>query len=75
MDAELAPLAALIADPSRAAMLDALMGGGSLTAGELARRAGVAASTATEHLTRLEAGGLVVSERRGRVRRVRLAGA
>ena len=75
MDAELAPLAALIADPSRAAMLDALMGGGSLTAGELARRAGVAASTATEHLARLEAGGLVVSERRGRVRRVRLAGA
>jgi DNA-binding transcriptional ArsR family regulator len=75
MEADLAAVAALIADPSRAAMLDALNGGESLTAGELARRAGVAASTATEHLARLEAGGLVLSERRGRARHVRLAGA
>jgi DNA-binding transcriptional ArsR family regulator len=74
VQADLAAVAALIADPSRAAMLDAIGGGESLTAGELARRAGVAPSTATEHLARLEAGGLVVSERRGRARHVRLAG-
>ncbi len=75
MEADLAAVAALIADPSRAAMLDALNGGDALTAGALARRAGVAPSTATEHLARLEAGGLVVSERHGRARHVRLAGA
>jgi len=74
MEADLAAVAALIADPSRAAMLDALNGGDTLTAGALARRAGVAPSTATEHLARLERGGLVVSERRGRSRHVRLAG-
>jgi len=73
--ADLAAVAALIADPSRAAMLDALMGGETLTAGALAHRAGVAPSTASEHLARLEGGGLVASERRGRARHVRLAGA
>ena len=36
MEADLAAVAALIADPSRAAMLDALTGGEPLTAGELA---------------------------------------
>jgi DNA-binding transcriptional ArsR family regulator len=74
MEADLAAVAALIADPSRAAMLDALAGGAALSAGDLARRAGVAASTASEHLGRLEAGGLVVSARCGRTRQVRLAG-
>jgi DNA-binding transcriptional ArsR family regulator len=74
MDADLAAVAALIADPSRAAMLDGLTGGVPLTAGELARLAGVAPSTASEHLERLERGGLVVSERYGRSRHVRLAG-
>jgi DNA-binding transcriptional ArsR family regulator len=74
MDADLAAVAALIADPSRAAMLDALTGGEPMTAGALARLAGVAPSTATEHLARLERGGLVVSERHGRARHVRLAG-
>jgi DNA-binding transcriptional ArsR family regulator len=74
MEADLAAVAVLIADPSRAAMLDGLTGGMPLTAGELARLAGVARSTASEHLERLERGGLVVSERRGRSRHVRLAG-
>ena len=74
MEADLAAVAALIADPSRAAMLDALIGGEPMTAGSLARIAGVAPSTASGHLARLERGGLVVSERRGRARQVRLAG-
>jgi DNA-binding transcriptional ArsR family regulator len=74
MDVDLASVAALIADPSRAAMLDALLDGGRHSARELAVAAGIAPSTATEHLHRLEAGGLVVTERVGRRREVRLAG-
>lgn len=74
MDVDLAATAALIADPSRAAMLSALLSGGRHSARELAVAAGVAPSTATEHLHRLEQGGLVVCERVGRRREVRLAG-
>jgi DNA-binding transcriptional ArsR family regulator len=50
------------------------IGGGRHTARELAVAAGIAPSTATEHLDRLQAGGLVVCERVGRRREVRLAG-
>jgi DNA-binding transcriptional ArsR family regulator len=74
MDVDLAAAAALIADPSRAAMLDALLNGGRHSARELAVAAGIAPSTATEHLHRLEQGGLVKTERVGRRREVRLAG-
>jgi DNA-binding transcriptional ArsR family regulator len=74
MDVDLAAVAALIADPSRAAMLDALLSGGRHSARELAVAAAVAPSTASEHLDRLERGGLVLSERVGRRREVRLAG-
>jgi DNA-binding transcriptional ArsR family regulator len=74
MDVDLPAVAALIADPSRAAMLDALLSGGRHSARELAVAAGVAPSTATEHLDRLEAGGLVLCEKVGRRREVRLAG-
>jgi DNA-binding transcriptional ArsR family regulator len=74
MDVDLAAVAALIADPSRAAMLDALLNGGRHSARELAVAAGIAPSTATEHLHRLEQGGLVVTEKVGRRREVRLAG-
>ncbi|HEY6759507.1 MAG TPA: winged helix-turn-helix domain-containing protein, partial [Baekduia sp.] len=74
MDVDLAAVAALIADPSRAAMLDALLNGGRHSARELAVAAGIAPSTATEHLDRLERGGLVVTEKVGRRREVRLAG-
>jgi DNA-binding transcriptional ArsR family regulator len=74
MDVDLPAVAALIADPSRAAMLDALLSGGRHSARELAVAAGIAPSTATEHLDRLERGGLVACERVGRRREVRLAG-
>src|SRR5437667_392234 len=74
-DVDTAAAAALIANPARAAMLDALFDGGEHPAGALARAAGVAPSTASAHLARLEQGGLVVIERRGRESRVRLAGA
>ncbi|MEU6481797.1 winged helix-turn-helix domain-containing protein [Streptomyces sp. NPDC047017] len=71
----LAALAALIADRTRAACLLALLDGRAWTAGELARHAGVAASTLSEHLGKLVAGGLLAEERQGRHRYVRLAGA
>src|SRR3954467_15097046 len=74
MAVALPAVAALIADPSRAAMLDALLSGGGHSARELAVAAGIAPSTATEHLDRLERGGLVVTERVGRRREVRRPG-
>ncbi|TPQ18897.1 ArsR/SmtB family transcription factor [Streptomyces sporangiiformans] len=71
----LAALAGLIADETRAAFLLVLLDGRAWTAGELARYAGVAASTASEHLGKLVAGGLLAEERQGRHRYVRLADA
>ncbi|MFI9010079.1 ArsR/SmtB family transcription factor [Actinosynnema sp. NPDC053489] len=71
---DLATLAALLADRSRARFLLALLDGRAWTSGELARAADVAPSTASEHLTRLVAGGLLVEHRQGRHRYVRLAG-
>ncbi|MFJ3305773.1 ArsR/SmtB family transcription factor [Streptomyces sp. NPDC086549] len=71
----LAALAALFADETRAACLLALLDGRAWTAGELARHAGVAASTLSEHLSRLVSGGLLAEERQGRHRYVRLADA
>jgi len=70
----LADLAALLADGTRAAFCLALLDGRAWTAGELARHAGVVASTATEHLNRLVAGGLLAEHRQGRHRYLRLAG-
>ena len=60
---------------TRAAFCLALFDGRAWTAGELARHAGVARSTASEHLDKLAAGGLVVERRQGRHRYVELAGA
>ncbi|MGW2702189.1 ArsR/SmtB family transcription factor [Streptomyces sp. NPDC001340] len=73
--AGLAALASLVADETRAACLLALLDGRAWTAGELARHAGVAASTLSEHLGKLVGGGLLTEERQGRHRYVRLADA
>jgi DNA-binding transcriptional ArsR family regulator len=70
----LARLAGLLADETRATMCLALLDGRAWTAGELARVARVAPSTATVHLGRLVAGGLLAEERQGRHRYLRLAG-
>ncbi|HEX4097942.1 MAG TPA: winged helix-turn-helix domain-containing protein [Caulobacteraceae bacterium] len=70
----LAELAALIADPSRAAILLTLMDGRALTASELASAAGVGLPTASTHLGRLVEAGLVAGEKQGRHRYHRLAG-
>lgn len=70
----LAQVAALVGDPARAAMLQALMDGRALTAGELAAAAGVAPQTASGHLGRLSEAGLVAVARQGRHRYHRLGG-
>ncbi|MFD9127595.1 ArsR/SmtB family transcription factor [Kitasatospora sp. NPDC059571] len=71
---DLAAVAGLLASPTRAVFCTALLDGRAWTPGELARQAGVAASTATEHLNLLVAGGLLAEVRQGRHRYVRLAG-
>lgn len=70
---QLAQRAALLSDPSRAAMLLALMDGTTRPAGELARAAGIGAATASVHLQRLTDGGLLERYARGRNRYFRLA--
>lgn len=72
---DITKIAAMIGDPARANMLMALMSGMSLTSNELAREAGITASTASGHLSQLEASGLVTSRKQGRYRYVSLAGA
>ena len=69
----LAETAALVGDPARANMLAALMDGRALTAAELARAASVTPQTASGHLARLTAAGLLAVERQGRHRYHRLA--
>jgi DNA-binding transcriptional ArsR family regulator len=72
-DVDLAAVGALLGNPSRAAMLDALLTGRALTATELARAADVSAATASEHLAKLREGGLVEVVTQGRHRYHRLA--
>jgi DNA-binding transcriptional ArsR family regulator len=69
----MAQVAALVGDPARASMLQALMDGRALTATELAGAAGVAPQTASGHLAQLAGAGLVTVARQGRHRYHRLA--
>ena len=71
--ARFAEIAALAGDPARVGMLHALMDGRALTATELARVAGIAAQTASGHLARMTAVGIVEVEKQGRHRYHRLA--
>lgn len=71
---DLAPIGALVGEPARAAMLAELMDGRALTATELATRAGVSGATASVHLAKLVAAGLLRVEPQGRHRYFRLAG-
>ncbi len=66
-------IAGLLADSSRSTMLQALMDRRARTAGELARLAKIAPSTASQHLGRLSDGGLLAVEAQGRHRYYRLA--
>jgi DNA-binding transcriptional ArsR family regulator len=73
-DVDVVPAAALIAEPTRAAMITALLDERPLAAGELARLAGVSPATASAHLARLLNGGLVTLIKQGRHRYYHLAG-
>lgn len=73
MNANIAAPAALIGDPTRAAMLQALMDGRAQPASALAWAAGVTAQGASNHLAKLVEGGLLTVEREGRHRYYRLA--
>src|SRR3954466_7833602 len=70
---DIAMVASLVGDPARANILTALMTGRALTASELAHQAGVMPQTASSHLAKLEAGGLIEPEKQGRHRYYRLA--
>jgi DNA-binding transcriptional ArsR family regulator len=74
MRADFSSVAKLLANPARSAMIGALLEGRALTAGELARLAGVAPSTASEHLDELVSGGLLAVRAQGRHRYFSLAG-
>jgi DNA-binding transcriptional ArsR family regulator len=74
LDPDVPVPAALIGNPARGAMLVALLDGKPLSAGELARIAGVSPGTASEHLSRLTTGGLIAVARSGRQRNFTLKG-
>ncbi|MDO9415789.1 ArsR/SmtB family transcription factor [Pararhizobium sp.] len=65
---DIAQLGSLVGDPARANMLTALLSGKALTATELAAAAGITAQTASSHLAKLEAGGLIIQRKQGRHR-------
>ena len=72
-NAMFAQVASLAGDPARAGMLHALMDGRALTASELAHVAHITPQTASGHLARMTAVGLLRVEKQGRHRYHRLA--
>jgi DNA-binding transcriptional ArsR family regulator len=74
-DIDISEPASLIGDPTRATFLMALSEERALSAGELARRAGVTPSTASIQLAKLVDGGLLTVEENGRHRYYSLADA
>ncbi|GGK98306.1 transcriptional regulator [Sphaerisporangium melleum] len=73
MDVDVAAAAGLFSDRTRADVVAALLDGRALTAGELARLAGVSAPTVSSHLRRLLDAGLLAVETQGRHRYYRLS--
>ena len=72
-DVDVAGVAALVADESRARMLDALLDGRALPATQLAAAARTSRPNASMHLTKLVGAGLLEVEQQGRHRYFRLA--
>ncbi len=70
-----AEIGAVLGDPARASMMIALLDGRSWTASELAGSAGVSPQTASSHLFKLVAAGMVRVEKQGRHRYHRIASA
>lgn len=73
-EVDISAAAALMADPSRAAVLMELTDGRALPPSELAEVAGVSRSTMSEHLAKLQKAGFLAVERGGRNRYYRLSG-
>ncbi|MBS1884854.1 MAG: winged helix-turn-helix transcriptional regulator, partial [Actinobacteria bacterium] len=73
-EVDISAAAALMADPSRAAVLMELTDGRALPPSELAEVAGVSRSTMSEHLAKLHKAGFLAVERGGRNRYYRLSG-
>jgi DNA-binding transcriptional ArsR family regulator len=73
-DADISKVAALMADPARAKILQALGDNRALAASVLADEAGVSPSTASSHLKKLVGGGFLSVEKHGRHRYYRLSG-
>lgn len=71
---EVAEVAALVGDPTRANILCALLDGRALTASELAFSAGISPQTASGHLAKLAGANLVQLAKQGRHRYYRLSG-
>ena len=67
-EADISAAAALLAEPARAQFVLAVIEQGPLPASELARRTGIAASTASGHLARLVNAGFLVARKNGRYR-------
>ncbi|MGD0051944.1 MAG: metalloregulator ArsR/SmtB family transcription factor [Vulcanimicrobiaceae bacterium] len=70
---DVAEVAALLAEPTRAAILFALLDGRERPASELASRAGASPQAASAHLAKLVGGGLLAVTAAGRQRLFRLA--
>lgn len=68
-------IANLLADPARATILWTLIDGTTRPAGELAFAANVSPQSASAHLAKLVAGGLLLSQAQGRHRYFRIANA
>lgn len=75
MPTDFSQVGRLLASPARAVVVDALLEGRALPAGQLAALAGVSAPTISEHLSELVGGGLVTVTGVGRHRYYQLAGA
>jgi DNA-binding transcriptional ArsR family regulator len=73
-EVDIASAARVLAEPARARVLLALMDRRALPASVLAGEAGVAPSTASEHLAKLVDAGFLTVERHGRHRYFRIAG-
>jgi len=74
MQPDIAVVAGLIGESTRARMLTALMGGKALTATELAVEADITAQTASSHLNKLVTGQLLVVRKQGRHKYFQLKG-
>jgi DNA-binding transcriptional ArsR family regulator len=70
---QIAEIGLLVGEPSRAAILLALMDGQAFTATELARCANITPQTASSHLARLAQASLITVQKQGRHRYHRLA--